>query len=288
MSIIAINDNIFLVLHADAWYGRNKNKDYLVSICAERIFLITTIGTFGAYEIVLMTLDKVIAIRLPHKAQSMCTAKRAHIVSLAAFILCCVLSLPQLFFSSVITGTKQCARYVQEGWYVTAYMHLFMVIYPLIPVVLLLWSNFAIIKVLWQRRKLNIGKKTSRTNSSEAQITVMLILVSMMFLVLLLPFEIRTFYYFIAGRPTTAQAFATYMLAFTLTRDLHTINYCINFFLYLISGKKFRRDFKALFCQTCSEENVSRSRNVSGSAAGSSKVSGDSVQEGNSSELTKY
>ena len=78
--------------------------------------------------------------------------------------------------------------------------------------------------------------------STEVQLTVMLILVSSLFVILLLPFEIREIYYTIFSKAETPKEYAIFIFVFDITFELYNVNNGINFYLYFISGTKFRRD----------------------------------------------
>ena len=78
MSIIAVNDNIVLSVNFHRWVVENTALSiYTDTGCKVIVYLVHVFGSFGAYEIVLMTLDKVIAIKLPHKSAVLCTARKS-------------------------------------------------------------------------------------------------------------------------------------------------------------------------------------------------------------------
>ena len=78
MSIIALNDNVVLSVNFHRWLEENTGFHVLTnSGCKIIIYLVHVVGSTGAFEIVLMTLDKVIAIKMPHKSAVLCTARRA-------------------------------------------------------------------------------------------------------------------------------------------------------------------------------------------------------------------
>ena len=70
----------------------------------------------------------------------------------------------------------------------------------------------------------------------------MLILVSSLFVLLLLPFEIREIYYTIFSKEETPKQYAIFIFVFDVTYELYNVNFGINFYLYFISGTKFRKD----------------------------------------------
>ena len=71
MSAIAVNDNIVLSVNFHRWLVENTAFHVHTHLgCKIIIYLVHVFGGFGAFEIVLMTLDKVIAIKMPHKSAS--------------------------------------------------------------------------------------------------------------------------------------------------------------------------------------------------------------------------
>ena len=89
------------------------------------------------------------------------------------------------------------------------------------------------------------GKKAMK--SAENQLTIMLLLVTTLFLILLIPTYIRFIYLTFLERDTPSK-YASAMLIYHVTHKLYHSNSGINFFLYCISGRKFRNDLKEILC----------------------------------------
>ena len=87
-------------------------------------------------------------------------------------------------------------------------------------------------------------QKTMR--NAENQLTIMLLLVTTLFLILLCPTYFRFIYLVFAKRDTPLE-YAKSMLILQITAKLYATNSGINFFLYCISGKKFRDDLMETF-----------------------------------------
>ena len=245
MSIIALNDNVVLSVNLHPWLEENTGFHILTnSGCKIIIYLVHVFGGFGAFEIVLMILDKVIAIKLPHKSGVLCTAKRAKILSIINFFTIVIFYLPNLDFSRSV-GKGQCARYVKKGWYVTVYSYISLIVAPVVPVTVLFAMNIIIIKAVWKSQRMRNENQTvqqDKNKSTEVQLTIMLILVSSLFVILLLPFEIREVYYSMVNKAETPKQYAIFTFVFDITYELYNANFGINFYLYFISGTKFRRD----------------------------------------------
>ena len=86
--------------------------------------------------------------------------------------------------------------------------------------------------------------------NTERQITIMLLLVTFGFLILSTPGYIMVFYTNYIDVRKSAHTFAGYYLFYNVGQKTFYSNYGINFFLYVISGRKFREDLIKLFsCQ---------------------------------------
>ena len=91
-------------------------------------------------------------------------------------------------------------------------------------------------------------RKISTTmKSAESQLTIMLLLVTTLFFILLCPTYIR-FIYLLLTEQDTPRQYAISMFLYQITSKLYTTNSGINFLLYCISGQKFRNDLKEILC----------------------------------------
>ena len=246
LSITAVSDNIIMFLVFHHWFASYVESTHFTNwVCKIKLYFVYVSMTYGSYEIVFMTLDKFIAILMPHKAAYLCTSKRAYIVSAITLVVSLVYFLPNIVWTAQIGQFSQCQRYAATGWYVTAYKYMSIAVFPFVPIFAILVMNFVIIRAVWKSRNLrgNQGEQ-----STERQVTVMLILVSVMFVVLALPIEITDIYHSYINVRRNVQTFVKYSFIRNMTVQLAQINNGINFFLYIISGSKFRGDLKLLFC----------------------------------------
>ena len=233
MSIIAVKYNIVLSVNFHRWLVENTAFHVHTHLsCKIIIYLVHVFGGFGAFEIVLMTLDKVIAIKKPHKSVFLCTAKRAKICSVINLFIMVVFYLPNLDFSKSV-GKGNCARYVKKAWYITVYSYISLIITPVIPVAMLFATNIIIIKAVWKSQQMPNQNQTGKQDTNtEMQLTIMLILVSSLFVILLLPFEIREIYYTIFSKGETPKQYAVFTFVFDMNYTIQTmasISICILF-----------------------------------------------------------
>ena len=90
--------------------------------------------------------------------------------------------------------------------------------------------------------------------NSERQTFAILLLVTFGFLILTTPGYVLFLYIMFVDFLSTPELFAEYYLFWNVAHKLHTTNHGINFFLYVISGHKFRTDLVKLFTSRSAKE----------------------------------
>ena len=145
-----------------------------------------------------------------------------------------------------------------EKSYGQVYYWMSFVINYAFPFVLLLAMNSVIIHKIRNRSSLVKEAKATKTNvsqsqssstrikSSESQMFTILLLVTFGFLILTTPGYLLFLFIMLVDFFKTPQLFAGYYLFYNIAHK-HTTNHGINFFLYVISGRKFRTDLLSLF-----------------------------------------
>ena len=83
--------------------------------------------------------------------------------------------------------------------------------------------------------------------NAENQLTTMLLVITTLFLILLFPTYVRFIYTAFVSSDTPSK-FATSMFISEISYKFYVTNSGINFFLYCVSGKKFRNDLKEIVC----------------------------------------
>ena len=263
MAAISVNDNIMMCMCF---------HDYLVYVvqihtwhsieCKLSVFTALFALQNCTFQVLAMTVDKYIAIRWPHKAAIYSTPKRAKLIVIVLYMLVLIYNIPHLFLSSIIG--KECLAYGISSVIAKVYSWFSFVLNAIIPFTLLIHMNYVIVKSVRKSREtfaankrlthqgVDHGMETrqKRMKSAENQLTVMLLLVTTLFLILLCPTYFR-FIYFIFSKRDTPLAYANSMFLVQFTYKLYASYSGINFFLYCISGKKFRNDLKEILCCCC-------------------------------------
>ena len=260
MAAISINDNIMIYMNC---------HDYLVVVAQihkwyqlECKFL-ALLALFAlqncTFLVVAMTIDKYIAIKWPHRAATYSTPRRAKLIALTIYVCVFVYNIPHFFLSSVIGG--QCFNFGISNVFSKVYSWFSFVLNAIIPFTMLIHMNFVIVKAVRKSCKMfkpndvttrggrgqELDSRQKTMKSAENQLTIMLLLVTTLFLILLCPTYCRFIFVAFAELDTLLE-YDQSILLFRITALLYISNSGINFFLYCISGQKFRNDLKELLC----------------------------------------
>ena len=262
MAAISINDSVMMCLALHHWLIsviRMQNWD--PQECHIIAFLVALTLHNATFQVLAMTLDKYIAIKWPHKAAVYNSPKRAVITSSIIYICVVFYNIPNLFIFTIIGN--ECVGYAKGGVITKVYFWFAFAVSGILPLILLIYFNSVIIQKVRQSRKMFENKESftegnsqvlNTTNqrrqrameNAENQLTIMLLLVTTLFVILMIPVQIRVLYLLFFTVDTPFQ-YANVKLSFQVTHKLCNTNSAINFFLYCVSGQKFRNDLKELF-----------------------------------------
>ena len=261
-------------LYCDLWLAMG----WVLSLCS-------------ALLIVTMTFERFYSIVQPHKAASFNTVKRAKIAIVCIFVFSTVFTIPHLY--TTLQVGKDCIP-LGRGFSTLPFKFYSWMSISLnfcSPFILLLIMNSVIIHTLRTRLNFRVikdsqgqdqgqgqgqGQSEGQSNkSNEKQIYVTLLLVTFVFLGLSTPMYALFFYNALApNQQYTPESFARFYLLTYAARQAYFTNYGINFFLYVISGRKFRSDLMNLL--KC---NRKKNHDRSGSNLSGNKTISSFIQE---------
>ena len=233
----------------------HSSQDYHCTLIMTALFTASLCSTLF---IVSMTFDRFYSIIRPHKAAAFNTVKRAKITIVFIIFFSVIFNLPYLY--QTISEGRSCIPNGKsnESIYGQFYYWLSFSLSFAFPFVALLFMNCVIIQTLRQRSAntsvLGQGQgqreneaSTSKIKTSERQIYIILLLVTFGFLILVSPSYLFVLYSMLYNFKQSPYSFSGYYLFFNIAQKLHYTNSGINFFLYIVSGKKFRKDLINLF-----------------------------------------
>ena len=250
MAAISINDNIMMLVCFHDYFvaGLQIHKWYDIECKLSAFFALFALQNC-TFLVLFMTIDKYIAIKWPHRAATYSTPGRAKRIAVGLYGSVCIYNIPHFFLSSVIGG--QCFNFGIRSFISRVYSWFSFVINVIIPFTTLIHMNYVIVNTVRNSHRMQgirgVVTKQAVMKSTENQLTIMMLLVTTLFLILLCPTYIRFIFLLFAGRDTPLQ-YANSMLFYQVTFKLYTTNSGINFLLYCISGQKFRKDLKEILC----------------------------------------
>ena len=217
-----------------------------------------TLSSFSSlnstFFLIILTFERFYSIIQPHKAALFNAVGRAKIIISTIVTVSAIFNIPHLFATSEAVG--QCAQIGKAIQYIygQVYSWLNSLLPFFLPFVLLLLMNTVIIYTSTARSQFSQGQgqfegqaESSKTKNTEKQITVTLLLVTFSFPILMMPSCAILIYVMVYDFAQSPEAFAGYYLFGNIAGQAYFTNSGINFFLYVISGRKFRTDLVKLF-----------------------------------------
>ena len=212
-----------------------------------------------------MTFGRFYSIIRPHKAASFNTVTKAKITIVIIVISSILFNIPHIFMSTNVG--KECVPWGNGMEKVAAQLHYYatFIVNFALPFVLLLVMNSVIIHTLRTRslksfiRSNGQGQNDDqifKLKNSEKQIFILLLLVTFAFLILTTPGYAMILYVNFVDYTKSPKSFADYYLVYHIGQKTYYTNYGINFFLYVMSGHKFRSDLIHIF--KCNNHNSNK------------------------------
>lgn len=195
-----------------------------------------------------MTFDRFYGIIRPHKSSSFNTVHRAKKTFAFIIVFGIVFNLPHIFFSTNMG--YDCVPYGTNIEIILGeiyYWLSFVVNFSFPFVALLIMNSFIIHTVRNRFTTTSINANESRVKTSDKQIFMILLLVTFSFLVLTTPSYMLFLFNMIVDFNKSTEYKAGFSLFYTVSQKTWFTNNAINFFLYILSGTKFRNDFLHLF-----------------------------------------
>ncbi|ELU02369.1 hypothetical protein CAPTEDRAFT_205919 [Capitella teleta] len=248
--VLAVADTLLLYIGLLRQYSRVKYemdfRTFNSFLCKVGLFGVYFMVHFEAWILVNVTLERFAAVFIPHKVKQLFSKKRAALsIGLTGGIL--FLFNVHYWWEAKLIGPKEkhyCT--VQNAFYQSHWPRIDLALASAIPFIVIFTMNCVIIIRIAMRSKGLTGSKSSKTSS----MTAILISVSITFLVFTLPITIHLIQYNNAFYDMATQLeVAQSQVHWAVVNIVYYLNNSTNFFLYCISGPRFRREFLALICK---------------------------------------
>jgi len=274
LPITAVADTIHVVVGCQEILevaGIFSAREYNVWACRAYKVIYYTSGDAAIWLLVAFTFDRFVAVCFPLRKRRVCRWKRAVIASATIIFL----SLAKNFHEFWTRGPEYtesgefvriCGRQKRYKFfldYVRPWIAIILI--TVVPFILILFFNCMIVHSLLKAQRLRsknaayteacatptgTGNKPPTSATSFRQTTFMCLGVSFAFLILVAPSVVL-----LTGKPYWKRGdAAAYGNAKAISNFLSILHHCINFFLYCVTGRRFRQELKAtLTCRRGTE-----------------------------------
>lgn len=215
----------------------------------------------AVWTVVTVTVDRYTAVCSPYKARSIRTFERARKKIIAAVLFAVFFNIPRFmdFNVHMHTSCNQTQLVMDEFLhkypiYTYGYtIALYSLLNIISPLIILCFLNTKLIIALRQsvKRRANIGVRSLDMQREERNVTFMLVVIVVTFIICQTPSIItQALYAAQLQMSETTRTFQKYYVRFA--NAMVTLNSASNFLVYCIfGGRRFRRLMKATFCKNC-------------------------------------
>ena len=234
-----------------------------VILCKLGIWLMTTTANISTWLLVALTAQRAASVVWPHRVSVICTRHKSVVIIVVITTMCSLLQMHTVYGFGLVkfeNGTTDrctfaCTTY-QEFW-VTAWVRVNMLLYSLLPCLFLTVSNAVLgwklaVAVKHSREKLSTVREDNTDNRRKkaSSVTVTIITVSVAFVVITIPFMIYSnLFYGYVSENTETREIHYFLYDFFFVIGLS--NFAWNFYLYCLTGSRFRQEFKKIMLRCC-------------------------------------
>ena len=230
-------------------------------VCKLRAWIVNSCAAFSTWLLVVFTFHRAASVVWPHRVNVVCTRRKSLAAVSSTFLVVCVLYSHLLYgFDVVSTETSRFCSFGYQSYKIfieDVWLQVHIFIFSLLPFAFLVLSNGVLVFTLSRsvkaaRETLTTGQQIDNRQVKASATTVTVIAVSVAFVVLKLPLDVKNILFSLYTSDFTSSLKLQYIavqyffdsLAYVLTY----CNYSINFYVYCLTGTRFRREFKDIVC----------------------------------------
>lgn len=252
LSSLAVADTIVLIIGLlPEWCGLLTGFNIQTmssSICKVVNFILYSTGQISVWLLVAITVERYVVVCHSHRAKAICV--KSKIKNAVVFIIVCICAINSHTFWTIdlITqDTVETETYVCQSKIISL-TWLDACLYAIIPSLIIFVINILIICSLVRKIAHPFKNKSKSTKRSEIKLTVVSIVVSLTFVITVLPICVVLILTAYWSANKNEQVINILWIIHGVTDVLMYLNHSINFLLYSVMGTKFR---KILFSKIC-------------------------------------
>ena len=228
-------------------------------ICKVFAFVFNMAMASSAWILATMATHRALMVTWPHRVNAICTPRRSWCAVIAIVVLSSMTFSHILYGFEIVHPHRICgfkgkySVFTEEIWHKVEFFLDF-----LLPIVCILLSNIVLVRKL----RVSVREASDQLATSETQtvsraktvnsVTLQAVGVSCAFIILSSPVSIVNIMSLTSpGRYkyiTDLHAFALHKMIESISHMLRYMNYSVNFYLYCLTGRKFRNQFKNVLC----------------------------------------
>lgn len=243
--------------------------DLYSAACKAALYMNSIFIQTSSLLVVAVTYDRFFTVYFPLKAKTHCTKKRAKIVTSCIVIV--VFGLFSWFLWGWHSSGGECTLMPNfHDVFTNALLYIHIALFPIIPCICLIVLNTLILVKTtrsMRRRGSKLGVSArGRANNTTKKVTVLVLVTSVTYLALTLPFGLMYIMSMnVSSHEDTWDVEDQTKYTLRILADfLLLINSSINFFLYILSGEKFRKEAILMFrdCMYCCKKRYEKNESV--------------------------
>ncbi|XP_050401949.1 FMRFamide peptide receptor frpr-18 [Patella vulgata] len=255
-SLVLIGREVMVTNELLMYYGKpGVFVNFSATACKIFNFAECVCYLMSSWIIVCMAQERLLVVYMPFKKHAFTTQRGAILIILSLFI---VMSYTQVFRLVMVTNNNSQCESIPELYTIYTALHVYFYQFCLIftlPVIIVFVCNIMVLCKIHHVRKAmqdenSFSTRLTRKSNTRHKTTIMLLAISFTYIFTLLPLVFLSFVLIIAYKVYGAAA-ASLVIRATPWKDLlvvvSQINYGINFFIYVLSGKKFRVELRRVF-----------------------------------------
>ena len=228
-------------------------------LCKFVLFTLYVSGCLSAWTLVAMTARRAVCILWPHRANVLCTAGQSKVIVVSMTLFISAIHVHIIYGFDVITsgGVKRCILIKDyKPFFSQIWSLIDMLIFSLLPWLCLAVSNSLLLwklKVSIREAEISLGSgQADRINDRRKKatsITATLIAVSVAFLILTFPIsftQILNVVFWTSRSIEELNLSRANYYASEISFKVWYLNSCINFYIYCLTGSKFRKEAKRI------------------------------------------
>ncbi|XP_062617378.1 G-protein coupled receptor daf-37-like [Saccostrea cucullata] len=259
LAALSVSDTWFLVALLMGWLGSFDGTIQESGVtCMISIYVTYVTGFLSVWYVVLIVIDRYIVVCHPLRGPRLCSRKRVATASVLITMFA-IIFYTHCFRTTMIVKKPsgkgvQCVVQKDSMYALTIITYIDSILTIGVPFLAIFILNCSLISavrkfnnkhVRFSERKLySYSPQYSILTKAQIRLTVMLVVVSSVFLILNLPSHAIRLYIMIKGLVMKRQNSITLILIQQIFQILYYANFAINFILYMVSSKQFRKCLK--------------------------------------------